>query len=62
MGSVSKSVCSMPFLTFIRRSRKGISFRDVAVVNLLVGCTVFKYRENVCKSSCKPTTEQKCHQ
>ena len=43
-----KSVCSRPSLTFIRMSRKGISVRDEAAVNLMVGCTVFKYCENVC--------------
>ena len=49
---VCRSVCSRPFLTFIRMSRKGIFVCDEAAVNLMVGCTVLKYRENVCKSSC----------
>ena len=59
MGLVCKSECCRPFLTFIRMSRKGISVRDEAAVNLMVGCTVFKYNENVCKSSCDPNHRTK---
>ena len=56
---VCKSVCSRPFLTFIRISRKGISARDEAAVNSMMGCTVFKYRENACKFFCDPNHRTK---
>ena len=56
---VCKSECCRPFLTFIRMSRKGISVRDEAAVNLIVGCTELKYRENACKSFCDPNHRTK---
>ena len=64
VGLTQRSVCNVPLISRTLTSRKEISDLENELVNLIVGCRLFKYMMNSCNlsSPCDIQGRLRCRQ